>query len=170
MHCKNRYHKAVSVSDEAFLWQVLTYYPRFWFGGVAQGCSDQSGITTTTGSVSESTNTDSTDNASGAYTVSGKKRKGPMKGFTETAGKTVKVYKEYLERVGESRESSNAKLWSKKLQEIAITKERLEETVLAPTSNTIAPVRKATNAVLTKYAAIQFLDDDLDKDSDDENQ
>jgi hypothetical protein len=41
---------------------------------------------------------------------------GPKKGFTDTAGKTVAKYNEYVYLMGESRKGPNAKLWSDRLK------------------------------------------------------
>jgi hypothetical protein len=167
LHAKNRYHKAVTVSDEAFLWQVMTVYPKFWFSGSTKA-DDPSDTTATTGSVTESTISVSSGSASGVSTVSGKKKKGPNKGFTYTAGKTIKLYKQYLDSIGNSRQFDNTKLWDKKLKQIAIIREKKEEANVNPTVNTIAPVCRTDNEVFTRYAEIQMEDmnENFDEDSD----
>ena len=41
---------------------------------------------------------------------------GPKKGFTDTGGKTVEKYNEYVYLMGQSRKGPNAKLWSDRLK------------------------------------------------------
>lgn len=182
MHVKHRYHKAVTVSDEAFLWQVLTVYPTAWFSGVVKGArnsqdtsaiwrgDDESAITATTDSVSASTSSVSSGSAYGVAKVSGKKKKGPTKGFTETAGKTITIYKSFLERVGESRRFDNTKLWNEKLMQIARTREKVEDSDICPRVNTIAPICSADNAVFTRYAEMtaEDVNGNFEEDSDEE--
>ena len=167
LQAKNRYHKAVTVSDEAFLWQVMTVYPKVWFSGSAKA-DDISDNTATTGLVSESTSSVSSGSASRVSTVSGKKKKGPTKGFTDTAGKTITLYKQYLDSIGNSRQFANTKLWDRKLKQIAIMREKKEEADVSPTVKTIAPVCRTDNEVFTRYAEIQMEDgnENFDVDSD----
>jgi hypothetical protein len=50
------------------------------------------------------------------YSMTRKTTPGPKKGFTDTAGKTVEKYNEYVYLMGESRKGPNAKLWSDRLK------------------------------------------------------
>jgi hypothetical protein len=123
----NLYHKTITVSDEAFLWQIMTFYPSFWKRGVQtnqltnenESEIDRSEQTSTPGSVSESSASDLSGSVANETRV---RKRGPVKGFKETAGKTLLTYKEYLMVVGKARDSQtkeNAKLWSQKLKMIA---------------------------------------------------
>ena len=92
------YHVAVTPSDEAFAWQVLTNYWKVWEDGLKDSSEDTS------------------DEGGG----SGEKGKvGPVRGFKNTAGKTVDKYHEYICLVGRSRKCPNAKLWSTTLRQAA---------------------------------------------------
>ena len=91
---KKVYHKAVTASDEAFIWQILTFYAEYWEGNADDG-------------------DDSLQNSSN----SGKR--GPNQGFVNTAGKTLETYAKYCTMVGESRLAPNMKLWSERLMAIA---------------------------------------------------
>lgn len=93
------YHVAVTPSDEAFAWQVLTNYYEVWEHErneyIQRNSSDYS------------TNSDD------------KVKVGPKIGFKKTAGKTVDKYNEYVVLVGKSRKGINAGLWSTTLRQAA---------------------------------------------------
>jgi hypothetical protein len=91
---KNVYHKAVTASDEAFIWQIMTFYPDFWL------CENKA---------DEEDSVGKHNNGKG----------GPRKGFKDTAGKTVETYGKYCKMVGESRSAANSKLWGDRLMLVA---------------------------------------------------
>jgi hypothetical protein len=89
----------VTVSDEAFVWQVMTYYYPIWMQTKSKDVTrDEESIV---GSV-----------------LSGG-RSGPKRGFVKTAGKTIKTYNEYITLMGKLRSAPNAKLWSDRLKLVA---------------------------------------------------
>lgn len=86
----------MTASDEAFLWQVVKFYPSFWKKEEGhQGDDDSTGVLISVSS-------------DGNKSV----KAGPKRGFMNTAGKTMKAYEMYVRKVGESREALNAKKWS----------------------------------------------------------
>lgn len=93
------YHVAVTTSDEAFAWQLLTNYYQVWEKELL-----------------EDTQNDPSENSLGS---GGKAKVGPKKGFKNTAGKTVDKYNEYICLVGRSRKGRNASLWSTSLKQAA---------------------------------------------------
>jgi hypothetical protein len=99
------YHTAVTASDEAFVWQVMTYYYPAWEEEERDG----------------NASTDGSD-------LRGKKN-GPKKGFRNTAGKTMHKYKEYICKMGRSRMGPNAALWSDNLRLAAQQIKREKEKV-----------------------------------------
>ena len=95
------YHKAVTASDEAFIWQILTYYENYW-AGVG---NDED---------------DSLENSSNG-------KRGQKQGFIKTASKTLETYGKYITLVGESRKAPNTKLWSEKLMTLAKQKSNSQQ-------------------------------------------
>lgn len=93
------YHIAVTTSDEAFAWQVLTNYYKVW----------------------EEELKEATENArlEDGNRGNEKGKVGPKKGFKNTAGKTVDKYNDYVCRLGRSRKGLNARLWSITLKQAA---------------------------------------------------
>jgi hypothetical protein len=147
-HRLHRYRKTITVSDEAFLWQIMRCYPSNWKEELQFGPDDQSDeVTETAVSVSESTDSSSSQSVSVATDIGGKKKKGPTKGFKDTASKTIEYYKEYLPRVTRARQGENWKLWSKRLLEIALRREFGARTVkqMIPPVMTIAPMVQTVN-------------------------
>lgn len=91
---KYDYDRVVRPSDEAFIWQVMTYYHPVWVNKKSEDLCDRA-------------------------VVRMKDSSGPKKGFNETTGKTIKAFHSYLQLVGSSRTSSASKLWSARLKQIA---------------------------------------------------
>jgi hypothetical protein len=117
----------VTASDEAFLWQVVTFYPSFWKKEEGhQKDDDSTGVLISVSS-------------DGNQSV----KAGPKRGFTDTAGKTMKAYETYVRKVGESREALNAKKWSDRLllaaRQVSNMKKKAAEQTAAPPVMTIAP-------------------------------
>lgn len=96
---KRDYNATVTASDEAFVWQVMTYYYPLWK-------SEGSDLVPEDDSVEESV-------------LSGGKS-GPKAGFKNTAGKTIGKFNEYIIQVGKSREGRNAELWGDRMKLAAI--------------------------------------------------
>jgi hypothetical protein len=147
-HKLHRYRKTITVSDEAFLWQIMRCYPNNWREELQVGQEDQSDELTETGvSASESTDISSSQSVSVVADVGGKKKRGPTRGFKDTASKTIEYYKEYLPRVTRARQGDNWKLWSRRLQEIALRKEFGATTItrVVPPVMTIAPMVQTVN-------------------------
>lgn len=115
---KKVYHKAVTASDEAFIWQILTCYADNWAGNGNDGDD----------SLQNSTNS----------------KRGPNQGFVNTAGKTLETYAKYCTLVGDSRKAPNMKLWSERLMMIAkhtsnvLKREEEKQKLLSPPVATIA--------------------------------
>lgn len=84
----------VTPSDEAFVWQVMTFYYPIWV-----------------------------ENDRGQLHSQGTKS-GPKKGFNQTTGKTMKTFRNYLQAVGSSRSACNSKMWSGRLKYLAHKKVR----------------------------------------------
>jgi hypothetical protein len=100
---KYDYDRVVRPSDEAFVWQVMTFYYPVWVGNNAGGGDDVVG---TKNSLNSS---------------------GPKKGFNQTTGKTIKTFHKYLQAVGSSRASKNSRMWSARLKRIAQERDRENE-------------------------------------------
>jgi hypothetical protein len=82
------YNNVVTASDEAFVWQVLTFYGPIWMNEMSGSGED-----------TES----NSDNANGADNGGERRmtmKAGPKKGFKETSGKTVDTYYTYVNEVG----------------------------------------------------------------------
>jgi hypothetical protein len=88
------------VSDEAFVWQVMTYYYPIWMQSKSKDVTRDEESSTVGSVISEG-------------------RSGPKRGFVKTAGKTIKTYNEYITLMGKSRSAPNAKLWSDRLKLVA---------------------------------------------------
>jgi hypothetical protein len=104
------YHISVTPSDEAFVWQVMTYYYPSW----EEEERDREG----------GQGNDSTDGSSSI-----EKKNGPRKGFKQTASKTIHKYKEYICKMGRSRSGPNANMWSDNLKRAAQEIKREKEKV-----------------------------------------
>jgi hypothetical protein len=121
----------VTASDEAFIWQVMTFYPSFWEQEGGQGDDDSVVDNSAEVSISVSSN--------GTKSV----KAGPKRGFTDTAGKTMLTYQTYVRKMGESREAPNAETWSDRLllaaRQVANSNKKAAEPTAAPPVMTIAP-------------------------------
>ena len=95
------YHDVVSVSDEAFVWQLMTYYYPMW----SQEKNEK-----------KSANTAGNENDDELSVDDERAAAGPKKGFRDTASKTVPKYNEYCYIMGQSRAGPNAKLWGNSLK------------------------------------------------------
>lgn len=93
------YHVAVTASDEAFAWQVLTNYYQVWEEELVEATGKARMV----------------DGNGGGEKV----KVGPKKGFKNTAGKTVDMYNDYVCQLGKSRKGPNARLWSTTLKQAA---------------------------------------------------
>lgn len=118
----------MTASDEAFIWQVMTFYPSFWAQG-DQGEDDSL--------VDSSAGFSSSVSSIGANSVKGAKR-----GFTNTAGKTMATYETYVQKMCASRKAPNAQKWSDRLllvaRQVANSKKKAAEPTAAPPVMTIA--------------------------------
>ena len=152
----NLYHKAVTASDEAFVWQVMTFYPSFWKREGGQG--DDASVVNNSADVSISVSSNGTNSSKGA-----------KRGFTDTAGKTMSTYETYVQKMGESREAPNAQKWSDRLllaaRQVAYSNKKAAEPTAAPPVMTIAP---RTDFLLYAPVLCKFPDDmradDMDED------
>jgi hypothetical protein len=172
---KFQYHKAITASDEAFLWQVMTFYPSFWKRGLQLdklNMDDDYSVTGGSDNVTEATSGSASESSiSSGDRGQTKKKRGPKKGFKDTAGKTIQAYKDYLTRVGESREAQtkeNSKLWSQKLKIIARREQSMRDNVdVIPPVRTIVPMRETVQH-FAQYAQIPLGVMDMDFGSDEE--
>jgi hypothetical protein len=127
----NIYDRAVTPSDEAFIWQVMTFYPSFWKKEGDQDDDDSM--------IGNSAAVSIGGSSSGTKSV----KAGAKQGFTDTAGKTMSTYVKYLKKMGDSRTAENAKKWSDRLLLIARQganrKKKAAEPTPAPPVMTIAP-------------------------------
>ena len=121
----------MTASDEAFIWQVMTFYPSYWKQEGDQGDDDSVVDNSAEVSISVSSN--------GTKSV----KAGQKRGFTDTAGKTMLTYETYVQKMGKSREALNAKKWSDRLllasRQVANSKVKAAEAAAAPPVMTIAP-------------------------------
>lgn len=131
-------------SDEAFVWQIMTFYPSSWVQESDQGDNDSVVDNSSEVSISVSSN--------GTKSV----KVGPKGGFKETAGKTMLTYETYVRKMGESRQALNANKWSERLllvaRQIAYRNRKAAEAAAAPPVMTIAP-RDLSDLLL--YAPVQ---------------
>jgi hypothetical protein len=88
-------------------------------------------------------------------------KRGPKKGFKDTAGRTIQAYKDYLRMAGESRKAQtneNAKMWSLKLKIIARREERKRNCVdVLPLVRTIVPTRETVQC-FSQFAPIGVME------------
>lgn len=123
----------MTASDEAFIWQVMTFYPSFWKQEGGQGDDDSMFDDSAEVSIGVS-----------SYGTNGVKA-GPKRGFTDTAGKTMSTYETYVLKMGESRTALNAQKWSDRLllaaRQVANSNKKAAELTEAPPVMTIAPRR-----------------------------
>jgi hypothetical protein len=108
------YSNVVTASDEAFVWQVLTFYCPIWMDEMVSG-------------EDEDTETNSDNATDNGYERKMTKKSGPKKGFKETSGKTVGTFYSYVNEVGVSMNSKNAATWSKRLKLLAQVKDEEEK-------------------------------------------
>jgi hypothetical protein len=160
-HRKNLYHKAVSASDEAFIWQVMTFYPTFWKG--EQRANEEDSVLDSSVSASDQNDTatsvtDASSASGGASSFGGSatsgRKGGPRKGFTETAGKTIDTYKQYLKLVGESRKANNTKLWSDRLMLIARQSANKKAKKTGKAAATVKTIQPNDDVECLQYAEI----------------
>ena len=132
----------MTVSDEAFVWQLMTFYPSAWEQEVDQGDDDSVVDNSAEVSISVSSN------------VTKSVKAGPKEGFIETAGKTMLTYETYVQKMGESREAVNATKWSDRLKLAARQVASSNKKSAAPPVMTIASKKDYSDFLL--YAPIEF--------------
>ena len=148
-HRLHMYRKTITVSDEAFLWQIMSFYPSSWKNElqVGNGGPSEQEVTETAESVSESVENSSSQSVSVATDVVSKKRKGqPKDSKTQRVKPSIRtriICRKWLERATEQ----NWKLWSSRLREIAARREFGTTTAgpVIPQVMTIAPLVQTVN-------------------------
>ena len=136
---KKVYHKAVTASDEAFIWQILTFYADYWGGNAGDG-------------------DDSLQNSSNSG------RRGPNQGFVKTAGKTLETYAKYCTLVGDSRLAPNMKLWSERLMTIAkqkTNKQKRDEEKNNPVGQPVATIAMEDHLMMYTSLNLCAMEDDM---------
>jgi hypothetical protein len=139
----------------------MTFYPTFWKG--EQRANDEESVLDSSVTVSDQNDTatsvtDASSASGGAYSFGGTatsgRKSGPRKGFTETAGKTIDTYKQYVKLVGESRKAKNTKLWSDRLMLIARKSAVRKEKKTGKAAATVMTIQPLDDEEFLQYAEI----------------